>query len=529
MSGLSIRVHEAVGVEHFSEWLWARARHRFRPAFALVFFVLYDAFMILPISFVIPLYFDMGLSEAPGYFLVGSVAVAAVAMLSVFFGLSDDWSVIDRWARGNRDDPVGTLETSLRLVRRLGVRAAVLAFPVGCLTLVPYWIWRADLSPAGAPVFAASISMAAVIGTLVIGSALDLLLRPLREEASAAMPGGATLPPTARGASLALRSTLIGCAFAGIVGFTSSAVVLQFDTGESRFNASVVGGVVLLVVNGYVYLYSVAFVPALRPVSDLTAAARRVSAGDYAVPLPVTSDDDIGELIGAFNDMQNGLAQRERLRSAFGSYVDPMLAARLLDQHDELFSGERVDVTVMFVDIRDFTPFAESHTAEETVAHLNALFELIVPVVAEYGGHTNKFLGDGAMMVFGVPRRLDDHADRAVAAARRIEAVVDERFGGRTRIGIGINSGTAIAGTIGGGGKLEFTLIGDVVNVAARVEQLTKETADTVLVTEETVHALLGGAPALSPRGQFAVKGKARPVTVHGLDPSAVGERPEPV
>ena len=522
-------MHEAVPVERFAEWLWARARLRFRLAFAVVFFLLYDAFMILPVSIVVPLFFDLGLDEAPGYFLVGSVAVAITAMMGTLLGMSDEWALIDRWAHGDRAEPVRTLEVSLALVRRLSVRTAVLAFPVGCLTLVPYWVWRAELSPASTPVFAASISSAAAIGVMVIGSALDLLLRPLREEASAAMAGGATLPTGSRGPSLALRSTLIGCAFAGTVGFATAAVVIQFDSGEGRFNASVIGGLAVLALNGYVFLYSVAFVPALRPVADLTAAARRVSAGDYTVPLPVTSDDDIGELVGAFNDMQNGLAQRERLRSAFGSYVDPLLAARLLDQHDELFSGERVEVTVMFVDIREFTPFAETHTAEETVARLNALFELIVPVVADHGGHTNKFLGDGAMIVFGVPKRIDDHADRALGTARVIRRRVEERFGGAIRIGIGINSGTAIAGTIGGGGKLEFTLIGDVVNVAARVEQLTKQTADTVLVTTDTVESLRAHPPDLVERGAFAVKGKARPVVVHTLDSSVVVGDPESV
>jgi adenylate cyclase len=122
--------------------------------------------------------------------------------------------------------------------------------------------------------------------------------------------------------------------------------------------------------------------------------------------------------------MQAGLAERQRLQAAFGTYVDPALAARLLEQGDDVFAGERREVTVMFVDIRDFTPFAEANTAEDTVARLNTLFEIVVPAVVDAGGHVNKFLGDGALAVFGAPNDLADHADAAVTAAVLIRRLV---------------------------------------------------------------------------------------------------------
>jgi adenylate cyclase len=239
----------------------------------------------------------------------------------------------------------------------------------------------------------------------------------------------------------------------------------------------------------------------------------------------VVQDDDLGALAASFNRMQAGLAERQRLQAAFGTYVDPALAARLLEQGDDVFSGERREVTVMFVDIRDFTPFAEVNTAEDTVARLNALFEIVVPAVVDAGGHVNKFLGDGALAVFGAPNDLADHADAAVGAAVLIHRLVAQRFGGELRIGIGINTGVVIAGTIGGGGRLEFTLIGDTTNVAARVEQLTKTTGDTILVTHHTVDALNGRSPELIDRGSHALKGKSAAVQVFGLDPSAASGR----
>ena len=257
--------------------------------------------------------------------------------------------------------------------------------------------------------------------------------------------------------------------------------------------------------------------PSLRPIRDLAEGTERVAAGDYSQRLPVVQDDDLGALAGSFNRMQAGLAERERLQAAFGSYVDPALATRLLEQGDDIFTGERIDVTVMFVDIRDFTPFAESHTAEDTVSHLNALFEIVVPAVLDAGGHVNKYLGDGALAVFGAPNTLDRHADAAVTAAVRISRLVAERFKGALRIGIGINTGKVIAGTIGGAGKLEFTLIGDTVNVAARIEQLTKTTGDTILLTQNTLDALAKRPDGLIDRGAHDVKGKAATVHVHAL------------
>jgi class 3 adenylate cyclase len=234
--------------------------------------------------------------------------------------------------------------------------------------------------------------------------------------------------------------------------------------------------------------------------------------------VPVVQDDDVGALAASFNRMQAGLAERQRLQTAFGTYVDPGLAARLLEQGDDVFTGERREVTVMFVDIRDFTPFAEANTAEDTVARLNALFEIVVPAVVDTGGHVNKFLGDGALAVFGAPNDLADHADAAVTAALLIHRLVAERFGGELRIGIGINTGVVIAGTIGGGGKLEFTLIGDTVNVAARVEQLTKSTGDAILLTQQCVDALGSRPPILIDRGFHVLKGKSASVQLFGLD-----------
>jgi class 3 adenylate cyclase len=176
------------------------------------------------------------------------------------------------------------------------------------------------------------------------------------------------------------------------------------------------------------------------------------------------------------------------------------------------------------VDVRDFTAFAERASASEAVAALNDFFGLVVPIVMSHGGHANKFIGDGLLGVFGAPVRLADHADRAVAAALEIGAVVRDTFGARLRIGIGVNSGPVVAGTIGGGGRVDFTVIGDVVNTAARVEAVTRQTGDDVLITGATRALLSGDFGGFEERGAVELKGRSERVRV--LAPLAVAHAP---
>ena len=174
-------------------------------------------------------------------------------------------------------------------------------------------------------------------------------------------------------------------------------------------------------------------------------------------------------------------------------------------------------VTVLFVDIRGFTSFADRSTAREAVDYLNEFFRLVVPIVVAHGGHVNKLLGDGLLGVFGAPGRCPDHADRALAAAQEMLASVESHLGERCRIGIGINSGLVLVGTIGGGGVAEYGVIGDPVNVAARIQDATRTMREPLLLTEATRCLLEGGEKPLETRGSLRLKGKPEPVTVYGL------------
>jgi adenylate cyclase len=254
-----------------------------------------------------------------------------------------------------------------------------------------------------------------------------------------------------------------------------------------------------------------------RSLSDLEAATDRIAHGDFTARVPVVATDETGELSQSFNTMVQGLDERERLREAFGAYVDPDLAERVLQEGPD-FAGEEVAVTVLFLDIRDFTAFAEHAEPHEVVALLNSFWELVVPVLLRHGGHANKFIGDGLLGVFGAPQRLDDHGKRAVEAAREIVRLVRERYRGEVGVGVGVNSGPVVAGTVGGGGRVEFTVIGDAVNTASRVEAATRETGDDVLITEATRAALRPGAFDLIERAPVRLKGKSEPVRLWALE-----------
>jgi adenylate cyclase len=472
--------------------------------------------------FVVPLFVTLGLTvagfEGSGRYLQAAAIAAVVLLITLCVALppwSGRWRPAGRWAAGDRGDRLGALESTYALGRWTIVRGIVAYTIAGGVTFV---LVGADSgATAGRLVQYGVVGLAAggAVQLIAIHPYVEAVLRPVRLDIAADTGIGDGLPrsrPTfAAWSKVSILATTWSYALAGAL----LAAVIDRSSEDPLFAAVVATALTLafavpLTMGG-------ALSPSLRPIRDLAEGTVRVARGEFGQPLPVVQDDDLGALTASFNRMQAGLAERQRLHAAFGSYVDPGLAQRLLEQGDDIFTGERVEVTVMFVDIRDFTPFAEANTAEDTVAHLNALFEIVVPAVIDAGGHANKYLGDGALAVFGAPNLLTQHAEAAIAAALQISRLVAERFDGAIRIGIGINSGQVIAGTIGGGGKLEFTLIGDTVNVAARVEQLTKTTGDTILLTEDT-RARLAQAPAgIADRGAHQLKGKAAATRVHAL------------
>ena len=499
-------------MDRFVQWAWDRYGTRYSWVLcAFAFAVAFPIYLTLALAIV-------AVEHSNRYWVAAGVAgiAALVFAFTVVRPGHGMWRSAEQWAAGNEPDRTRALEATYTWSR--AVIAQSLAITASC---------GAALSVSVGLIAGATglrLAQYAVLGAIVVaGSHLigvhtvaEAPMRPVRIALAGDTGIGDSLPRS--------RPTFAAWANVGVL-----AAVLAFTVMGAMWSAVfpyashqpitwVAIGCAMTLGFGVPITVGIAFSPSLRPIRDLAEGTERVAAGDFSQRLPVVQDDDLGALAASFNRMQAGLAERQRLQVAFGTYVDPILASRLLAQGDDVFTGERREVTVMFVDIRDFTPFAESNTAEDTVARLNALFDIVVPAVVDAGGHVNKFLGDGALAVFGAPNELAHHADAALTAAMLIDRLVAERFEGELRIGIGINTGQVIAGTIGGGSKLEFTLIGDTVNVAARVEQLTKTTGDTILLTQQTVDALASRPPGLIERGPHALKGKSAATKIFGLE-----------
>lgn len=212
-----------------------------------------------------------------------------------------------------------------------------------------------------------------------------------------------------------------------------------------------------------------------------------------------------------------------RVRSAFGSYVDERVVKRVL-KGDLKIAPERRPITVMFVDIRDFTRLAETSDPAQLFQMLNEVLDAFAVAVQRQGGLVNKFLGDGLMAIFGAPEAQTDHCRRAVRAALMIEEAAllrrtDGRFPGLS-IGIGIHTGETIVGDIGGA-RREYTAIGDVVNVAARVEAANKELGTTILVTQAVADAI-GNDVDLRPTRAVTLRGRSAPIELFEVSAMSV-------
>jgi len=212
---------------------------------------------------------------------------------------------------------------------------------------------------------------------------------------------------------------------------------------------------------------------------------------------------------------------RDRITNLFGQHVSPAVVEKLLATRSELQSEMR-PVCVMFVDIRGFTALARAQSAAATVDLLNDFFATMVAIVDRHGGIVNKFLGDGFMAVFGAPVDDGEQCRHAVAASMEILSGLEKLNSAgripRTRIGIGLHLGLAVTGNVGGSDRKEYTVIGDVVNLASRIEQATKQFGAQLLVSE-AVMASLGRVEGITPRdmGPVELKGQAHPVRVFML------------
>jgi class 3 adenylate cyclase len=414
---------------------------------------------------------------------------------------------VDAWLNGARDRVSTTGAWRALAFMPSTYARRVRTVPI-LLVIVPFGTFATV--ELGLPIWAAFAIFAGMLLTLLYGAlfrffAMESLLRPVL--ADVALHLSDDFEPGRGGVPLR-RRLLVGLPAINVL---TGAIVAGIELNRNGAQLADLGPAVVVAV-------IVAFTISLEltillsrsifgPLDALREATERVRRGDLRARVPVVSADETGRLARSFNDMVAGLQERERLHEAFGAYVGPNVAEMVLRDGPHL-DGEELQVSILCLDIRDFTRFAERASAREVVDRLNEFYDIVVPLLVRHGGYPDKYVGDGLLGVFGAPEPIVAHADRAVAAAIEIAAAVEERYRGSLRVGVGVNSGLVVAGTVGGGGHVEFTVIGDPVNTAARVEQVTRQTGDAVLVTEATQRLLCLDHGGFDARPAAPLKGK---------------------
>jgi adenylate cyclase len=261
-----------------------------------------------------------------------------------------------------------------------------------------------------------------------------------------------------------------------------------------------------------------------KPVLQLAEGARKIGQGDYQYRVNVNQPDEMGLLAASFNHMSKGLAERDQVRDLLGKVVSPAVAAELL-RKDVTLGGEEREVIVLFSDVRSFTTMCEALAPQEVLGILNRYFTQMSAIVEAHGGVVDKYVGDAIMALFGAPLANPDDADRAMETALEMCEALDElnaqqqvRGHPAINVGIGINTDIVIAGNMGSQTRLNYTVIGDGVNLASRLEGLTKtpEYATRIIISRTTL-AKAKGRYQTRPLGEVAVKGKQKPTEIYAL------------
>lgn len=285
-----------------------------------------------------------------------------------------------------------------------------------------------------------------------------------------------------------------------VVILLSSYISVQINNGLELHSGVIIVSVLLMVI-AFVITISLSKL-ILNPLKNLTEASKRIQNGDYKSRVGIVTSDELGELADSFNDMADSLAEKEFMRDTFGKVVDPEVRDYLMSgagkaSLGEALGGETREVSVLFCDIRSFTAMSEKMAAAEVVSLLNRYFTALGQCITAHHGIINKYIGDAIMAIFGAPVASQNSAEDAFAAAldmRKALEKVNKEFAEdglpQLRFGIGIHTGPVFAGTIGAENRMEYTVIGDTVNTASRLESLCKTYSTDLLLSEAAAEKL---------------------------------------
>ena len=260
----------------------------------------------------------------------------------------------------------------------------------------------------------------------------------------------------------------------------------------------------------------------LHPLREMLHVVGKVRDGDLKARVRVISNDELGILGDAGNDMLVGLQDREKIRDTFGKYVTPEIRDEILSGRIPL-NGEIREATLLFSDLRDFTRYVEENNPEEVIRSMRTYFTAMQEAIHAHQGLVLQYVGDEVEAVFGIPIPLQGHADRALLAALEMRKSLQHlnrvrKKAGKIpfRHGIGIHSGRVLAGNTGSEDRLSYALIGNTVNLASRISDLTKVFHCDILISGDAVQRLRN-TYKLQKKPEQTVKGFSRPVSVYQL------------
>jgi len=273
---------------------------------------------------------------------------------------------------------------------------------------------------------------------------------------------------------------------------------------------------ILLFGSGIALLLGIRF---SRPISNLVLATREIGLGNYQHKIILARNDELGSLATAFNRMGEELWKNALMQKSFGKYIgSEVLEMIMADPESDWLKGHRNEATIVFVDIRGFSSFSEINEPEEIVEKLNEYFEIATQSIQNHGGYVDKFIGDAVLGVFGVPVYHKDHAERAVRSAAHMQKeFLKRQENGNVllqAVGIGINSGVVVSGNIGSQDRMEYTVIGDSVNLAAHLYRLANPGE---IIISKSVYSKIKEMVQADPLPSQNIKGKTEPVETFKL------------
>lgn len=317
---------------------------------------------------------------------------------------------------------------------------------------------------------------------------------------------------------LTLKKSSLGSTSFSIISKNELLTPANYMEETSIFFISILASVLIYIL----YLFSNQF---SKPIEILEYATKKISEGnlDYKVSNKINTRDEVKNLANAFDDMVDGLREREKMQTVLNKFHGSKVATELLKKEISL-GGEKKNVAILFSDIRGFTDFSEGHTSEEVVSMLNEYFEVMVAIINRHGGVVDKFIGDAIMAVWGIPHEDENDCKNALRACldMRVELarLNDSRIKRNLvpiKIGIGLHYGEAISGQIGSQERMEFTVIGDTVNTASRIEGATKGFGVDLLVSSNVL-SKLDESFLIQRAGNVEVQGKSEPLSLYKVD-----------